>query len=59
MSPVGYYVKNSGIFPDPANHVTARDFLMDEVYPTLDSALAQLITTIEENGEFERYVDML
>lgn len=44
---------------DLANHVTAKDYLNVTLYPVLDEVLNQLITTIEENGEFERYVDML
>ena len=49
----------STLFPDRANHITARDFLSTQVYPILDRAMNDLLIKIEQNGEFERYVDML
>jgi hypothetical protein len=30
---------DNGVYPDPANHVTAKAFLMEDVAPTLDSVL--------------------
>jgi hypothetical protein len=63
ISTMGYFSKDQvelhAMFSTQSNHITARDYLHKGIYPTLEEALTKLITTIEENGEFERYVDML
>ena len=50
---------DNNVFPDPANHLTAKTYLMEDVYPTLDRVLNELLSAIESNGEYEKYVDML
>ena len=47
------------VYPDPANHLTAKNYLQQDLYPVLDRVLNELLSTIESNGEFERFVDML
>ena len=64
ISTLGYIsdsrsLAGTDLFPDLANHITASDYLTRAVYPLLDDALNHLLSTIESNGEFERYVDML
>ena len=58
---MGYFNPSDlpNIFPDPSNQITAKAYLQKGVYPSLDQALSMLIQKIEENGEFEKYVDLL
>ena len=35
------------VYPDPADHLTAKSYLMEDVYPTLDRVLSELLSTIE------------
>ena len=39
--------------------MSAKEYLQQNVFPKLESALNTLLETIEKNGEFARYVDML
>ena len=41
------------------DHITAKAYLEASVFPMLDKSLNFLLETIENNGEFEKYVDML
>ena len=52
-------VLDNNVYPDPYNHMTAKSYMIDHLCPTLNIVLNDLVNTIEKNGEFERYVDML
>ena len=54
-------VEMSQIMPNTASldQVSAKEYLQQNVFPKLESALNNLLETIEKNGEFSRYVDML
>ena len=54
-------VEMSQIMPNTASldQVSAKEYLQQNVFPKLEIALNTLLETIEKNGEFERYVDML
>merc|ERR1711957_1054269 len=41
------------------DQLSAKSYLQNEVFPKLESALNILLETIEKNGEFENYVEML
>ena len=41
------------------DQLSAKSYLQTEVFPKLESALNILLETIEKNGEFENYVEML
>ena len=41
------------------NQITAKDFLEQSVFPTLEAGLNHLLETIESNGEYTKYVEML
>jgi len=40
-------VLDNTVYPDPANHLTAKSYLMQDVSPTLDRVLNELLTAIE------------
>ena len=40
-------VLDNAVYPDPANHLTAKFYLMQDVSPTLDRVLNELLTAIE------------
>jgi hypothetical protein len=42
LTPSGKTLDNA-VFPDPANHLTARNFLLEDVAPTLDLVLNELL----------------
>merc|ERR1712086_531823 len=41
------------------DQITAKAYLDSNVFPKLDKTLNHLLETIERNGEFEKYVEML
>ena len=41
------------------DQITAKVYLDQEVFGLLEKALNNLLETIEKNGEFEKYVEML
>ena len=41
------------------DQITAKAYLDINVFPMLDKSLNNLLETIERNGEFEKYVEML
>ena len=41
------------------DQVTSKQYLQKNVFPKLEIALNTLLDTIEKNGEFESYVEML
>ena len=41
------------------DQITAKAYLDENVFPKLDKSLNHLLETIERNGEFEKYVEML
>ena len=41
------------------DQITAKAYLDKNVFPSLDKALNSLLETIERNGEFEKYIEML
>ena len=41
------------------DQITAKAYLDENVFPMLDKSLNHLLETIERNGEFEKYVEML
>ena len=41
------------------DQITAKAYLDNNVFPLLDKSLNHLLETIERNGEFEKYVEML
>ncbi len=41
------------------NQITAKYYLEQNIFPLLEVSLNSLLETIEKNGEFEKYVEML
>ena len=41
------------------DQLSAKTYLQSAVFPKLEQALNTLLETIEKNGEFENYVEML
>eukprot|EP00347_Sterkiella_histriomuscorum_P001762 403370780 len=57
----GHYFTPGGPLPEnlEPNQLTAKYYLEQNLFPNLEKAMNVLLETIEQNGEFEKYVEML